>query len=239
MKFRDLRADEIDVRIGSFGKSGGASLLLYKDARCDMIILDEAFTPFGWTRNHEVVNGNLFANVCIYDENKKQWVCKQDVGVESNAEKEKGEASDSFKRACFNWGIGRKLYTAPFIWVKGAKDSLKYEKFYVSDIKYDDNKITELVIKNLKSNKVVFSTKGNVDKNENDKISENQYKTIKGLLVKDIAEKHAELSKEEKNDKYTSYIDAIKKEYKVKEIKELTCEQASALITRMTKKSKK
>jgi len=151
MKFRDLRADEIDVRIGSFGKSGGASLLLYKDARCDMNILDETVGTFNWQRSHDVVKDNLFATVCIFDENKLEWICKQDVGVQSNAEKEKGEASDSFKRACFNWGIGRKLYTAPFIWINGSKDSLKYEKFYVSEIKYDDNKITDLVIKNLKS----------------------------------------------------------------------------------------
>ncbi|NOW12590.1 hypothetical protein B0H35_000004 [Clostridium acetobutylicum] len=45
------------------------------------------------------------------------WISKQDVGTESNTEKEKGQASDSFKRACFNFGIGRELYTSPFIWI--------------------------------------------------------------------------------------------------------------------------
>ena len=36
-KFRPLRADEIECRIATV-KSNGLSLLLYKDARCDMNI---------------------------------------------------------------------------------------------------------------------------------------------------------------------------------------------------------
>src|SRR5690554_1395175 len=119
MNIRTLRADEIECRV-QIVKENGCSLLLYKDARVDMNILDETFGVENWQRHHEIVNGNLFCNVGVRfsrENNYGEWVWKQDVGTESNTEKEKGQASDSFKRACFNWGIGRELYTAPFIWV--------------------------------------------------------------------------------------------------------------------------
>ena len=117
--FRDLRADEIDVRVGNVTEKG-VSLLLYKDARCDMNILDETVGAEMWQRHHELINGNLFCNVGINfptENGFEHWVWKQDVGTESYTEKEKGQASDSFKRACVNWGIGRELYTAPFMWI--------------------------------------------------------------------------------------------------------------------------
>ena len=95
----------------------------------------------------------MFCGVSIWDENKKQWITKWDCGVESNTEKEKGEASDSFKRACFNWGIGRELYTAPFIYVKGnteknSKGNLvpTFKRMEVGEIEYENGKITQLVI---------------------------------------------------------------------------------------------
>ena len=108
LTFRDLKASEIDCRISTV-KSNGISLLLYKDARVDQNVLDEAVGPFNWQRSHEVIDGNLYCTVSIYDAEKGIWVSKQDVGKESYTEKEKGQASDSFKRACFNWGIGREL----------------------------------------------------------------------------------------------------------------------------------
>ena len=117
-KFRTLRADELDCRVGTCNERG-FTLLLYKDARCDQNILDETVGAENWQRDHKEVKGNLFCGVSIWDDVKKQWITKWDCGVESNTEKEKGEASDSFKRACFNWGIGRELYTAPFIYIKG------------------------------------------------------------------------------------------------------------------------
>ena len=160
LKFRDLRADEIDCRIAMV-KQSGLSLLLYKDARCDMNILDETVGAFNWQRSHTRDNANCI--VSIYDEDKKQWVSKEDTGTESNTEKEKGLASDSFKRACFNWGIGRELYTAPFIWVDasmcGLKDGKCYDKFAVADIKIEDKKIVYLKIVNTsKKGAVVFET---------------------------------------------------------------------------------
>ncbi|MCI1995656.1 hypothetical protein [Clostridium luticellarii] len=119
-QIRLLNADEIEVRVQSLKKTiNGAAciLLLYKDARVDMRILDETFGVTGWRRTHELINGRLFCNIDIWDGEKNQWIRKQDVGVESHTEKEKGQASDSFKRAGFNIGIGRELYTAPLIWI--------------------------------------------------------------------------------------------------------------------------
>lgn len=151
-KFRTLRADELDCRVGTCNDKG-FSLLLYKDARCDQNVLDETVGKNNWQRDHKEVKGNLFCGVSIWDESKKQWITKWDCGVESNTEKEKGEASDSFKRACFNWGIGRELYTAPFIYIKGnternAKGNSvpTFKRMEVSEIKYEDGKITQLVI---------------------------------------------------------------------------------------------
>lgn len=151
--FRLLRADEIDVRIGNTNKAKTkANLLLYKDARCDQNVLDETVGPYNWMRSHSRDNANC--TVSIWDEKKAQWVSKEDTGTESKTEAEKGLASDSFKRACFNWGIGRELYTAPNIWVPYDQD--KYESYSVAEIGYDENReINKLAIIN-KNGDVVF-----------------------------------------------------------------------------------
>lgn len=152
-EFRLLNPDEIEVRVSHTTKDfKKAMLLLYKDARCDMKILDETLGITGWQRSHEVINGQLFCNVSIYDEDKKEWIKKQDVGVESFSEAEKGRASDAFKRACFNVGIGRELYTAPVIWVEdisgtNTKDAWKWKNYRVKEVDYNENrKIDSLVI---------------------------------------------------------------------------------------------
>ena len=110
--FRKLRADEIDVRVQSCTEKG-AILLLYKDARADMNILDETVGAMNWKREHTRDNQNCI--VSLWNDTIKQWISKEDTGTESNTEKEKGLASDSFKRACFNWGIGRELYTTGLV----------------------------------------------------------------------------------------------------------------------------
>lgn len=152
--FRDLRADEIDCRIATV-KENGMTLLLYKDARCDMNILDETVGAFNWQRSHIRDNANCI--VSIWDDEKKQWISKEDVGTESNTEAEKGLASDSFKRACFNWGIGRELYTAPFIWIGKGMFKDKYDKFEVQDITIKDKKIVGLSIYNKTLGKTVYT----------------------------------------------------------------------------------
>lgn len=153
--FRALRADEIDVRVATVSTKG-VSLLLYKDARVDMNILDEVFGPFGWRRSHQLIGDRLYCTVEVWDGEKQQWISKQDVGTESYTEKEKGQASDSFKRACFNIGIGRELYTAPFIWVPSDKCQISekngkpttFDKFTVEKIDTVDGVIRQISIVN-------------------------------------------------------------------------------------------
>lgn len=163
MKFRTLKADEIDCRVATINQKG-LTLLLYKDARVDQNILDETVGAMNWQRRHTRDNANCV--VSIWDDVKKQWIEKEDTGTESFTEKEKGLASDSFKRACFNWGIGRELYSAPFIWISAENAEIKqggngkfqcYDKFAVEQILYDDNKnIVALSVKNTTKNKRVF-----------------------------------------------------------------------------------
>lgn len=168
-EIRLLRANEIECRVSTISEKG-ISLLLYKDARVDQKILDETFTPFGWKRSHQSIDGNLYCIVEIYDEDKKEWVSKQDVGVTSYSEKEKGQASDSFKRACFNWGIGRELYSAPFIWIPANKVNIQpkgdkyitYDRFNVQYITYNEQReIDSLVIVNENGN-LVYEKRGKV-----------------------------------------------------------------------------
>lgn len=133
-EIRLLNADEIECRIAVINEKG-LSLLLYKDARVDQRILDETFGMFGWKRSHQSIDGNLYCTVEIRDKETGEWIAKQDVGTTGYTEKEKSQASDSFKRACFNWGIGRELYSAPFIWIPASKVQIqkKENKFYCSD----------------------------------------------------------------------------------------------------------
>ena len=158
---RTLRADEVELRAAQCGMTRSnkpyATLLIYKDARVDQRILDETFGPFNWQREHQVIDGRLYCTVSIWDKEKGQWVSKQDVGTESNTEKEKGQASDSFKRACFNWGIGRELYTAPFICIPASKCNIKdgkngskqcFDKFEIEKIIIENKKIMAISILN-------------------------------------------------------------------------------------------
>lgn len=115
-----LTVDQIDFRVHSINKGGYATILVYKDARVDMERLDAVVGPLNWKRHHTRDNHNCI--VSIFDANKCEWVSKEDTGTESYAEAEKGLASDSFKRACFNWGIGRELYDYPLIRVKLRED---------------------------------------------------------------------------------------------------------------------
>ena len=166
VSIRLLRAEEIECRIATINEKG-LSLLLFKDARVDQKLLDETFTPFGWKRSHQVIDGNLYCTVEVWDREKNQWIGKQDVGTMSYTEKEKGQASDSFKRACFNWGIGRELYTAPFIWIPAERVNIQkkereqkfytYDRFHVWSISYDEEgKINAVMIVNQK-NEIVYS----------------------------------------------------------------------------------
>ena len=140
LNFRKLYASELEARIGNISKTGsGLSLLLYKDARVDQRLLDETAGPMNWEKSYRRdEKGRLFCKVSIWDGEKGQFVSKEDVGVESYSEKEKGEASDSFKRACFCWGIGRELYSAPFLWVNSQNCNIReYEGKYTCSDRFD------------------------------------------------------------------------------------------------------
>lgn len=165
--FRDLTADDVEVRVATVNEKG-CSLLLYKDARCDMRVLDDAVGAKNWQCSYERIGTTLFCQVGIRDDDD-EWVWKQDCGVPSNMEGEKGEASDAFKRACFKWGIGRELYTAPFIWVpKEACNIVKgkngkptcYDRFEVDVMSVEDGRIRDLVIFNRTRNLRVFPRSG-------------------------------------------------------------------------------
>lgn len=161
---RKLYASEIECRVAQCGKGrNGAwcSILLYKDARVDMKILDEVYTPLGWQREHALIGDRLYCTISIWDAEKGEWIKKQDVGTESYTEKEKGQASDAFKRAGFNVGIGRELYTAPKIFVNLNEGEYKMsgDKVYpsisldVKEIHYDGNgAISRLVLVDSKGN---------------------------------------------------------------------------------------
>lgn len=170
MLFRQLKANEIEVRIDRI-TAKGVWLLLYKNARVDMALLDEAVGEMGWKREHSVVNNNLFCTISIKDKESGEWVSKQDVGVESFTAKEKGEASDAFKRAATCWGIGRELYSVPNIFIlcktvhkengNGYDLAEKYtfNGIRVSHIEYRNNEISELAIVDKKGN-VIYSSLG-------------------------------------------------------------------------------
>ena len=157
-EIRLLTKNDIDVRVSNVTDNNGTikvMLLLYKDARVDMKILDELYTPMGWRRTHKLIGDRLYCSVEVWDESKGVWIGKEDVGTESNTEAEKGQASDSFKRACVNWGIGRELYSAPRIYVTLNQGEYYYDRnnrlkvsatFSVSRIEYD---VKERTIKEL------------------------------------------------------------------------------------------
>ena len=222
MKFRLLRADEIDARISTCSQYG-VGLLLYKDARCDQNILDETVGAMNWQRHHSRDNANCI--VSIWDEQKKKWIEKEDTGTESFTEKEKGLASDSFKRACFNWGIGRELYTAPnmFVFAKDLK-TLKQDinnnnrwtckdSFKVTAIEYIDEKIVYVRVLNLKTNnEIEFGTPAQVKAEE---------QKIERTCIDDVKVKALMARCEDDN----ISTDKIKELYKVSSLFDLTEKQ--------------
>lgn len=241
MEFRLLRSDEIDVRIAQIEKTW-CTLLLYKNARTDMNILDETLGAMNWQRTHEVINGNLFCNIDIWDEDKKQWVRKQDVGVESYTEKEKGESSDSFKRAGTNVGIGRELYTSPTIFVTPRKDMAPTKKtdeeaneffekngkyttktrFYVDYISYEGRNIQGLVIRDHKGN-IRFEQLTDAEQ----KSMNEQFKKLQSLIT----------ANEDKDDNFDR--EELYKYFKVSSDAQLNLKQREKAIELLEKRLKK
>lgn len=228
LQFRTLKAEEIECRVGSVSAGKGVSLLLYKDARVDMRLLDEVVGAMNWERSHELINGNLFCSVTITTEDGRR-VTKQDVGVESNTEKEKGQASDAFKRACFNWGIGRELYTSPFIWItinenEWRDDTKRQPKttFSVKSIEYnEDREVSYLcIVDNKGTMRYTFGKPANATETE---------KPLQSVLTEALAELAKVTTTEQGNElwkKYESlqrnrvFLDAVgKKSEELKQVK--------------------
>ena len=224
LEFRKLKPNEIDLRVGtviSTQNFKGVSLLLYKDARVDMTILDETVGATNWKREHTRENANCI--VSIWDDDKKQWVSKEDTGTESNTEAEKGLASDSFKRACVNWGIGRELYSAKNIIVecelykddKGKTRPANGISWFVKEIAYDDKgDISHLVIyeRNRRAEREVYRM---------------------GAKVQATAPKPSRLmtvEQKEEIERLGCKIDGILSHYEINNIDELTEEQAQQVI---------
>lgn len=161
LSFPLLKADDIECRVGTVKENEGYSLLLYKTARTDAKYLDQVVGAMNWQVKYYLLNDVLFCSIGVYNEERNEWIWKDDCGSETEVEKEKGQSSDAFKRAGFRWSIGRsELYSAPFIWIKEEgvnKLSLKKRRWEVKSISYNANKeIETLEIVNEKG-EVVYS----------------------------------------------------------------------------------
>ena len=224
LNLRPLRAEEVDCRVNIVRKNG-VRILLYKDARCDQNILDECVGPMNWQRHHSRDNANCI--VSIWDDEKQQWIEKEDTGTESYTEKEKGLASDSFKRACFNWGIGRELYSAPFIWFSDKEANIVdekkcYDHFECTGLEVTNGKITFLTIldkdtKTVKSYGKPRATDGEQSKAEESEVNPN-------LLTK---------SQRERLEKMIINAGALLEDFTDKPFEELTKEDGNMIAMRI------
>ena len=223
-QIRLLNSDEIECRVGTISEKG-LSLLLYKDARADMKILDETFGAMNWERQHELIG------------DKHQWISKMDVGTESYTEKEKGQASDSFKRACVSVGIGRELYSAPFIWIPATKVSIQkkndrcitYDKFKVKEIHYNQKReISGLVILN-QNGQIVYS------------LFPAEAGTTQSITAFSNAKKTAdyEQSINRELERTGVALDTVLKRYKVQSIQEMSEETCQKAINSLKKTKSK
>lgn len=245
MKFRKLKASEIDARVSTVTEKG-CSLLLYKDARVDQNILDETVGCLNWKRSHQLIGDRLYCTVEIWDDEKKQWISKQDVGTESYTEKEKGQASDSFKRACFNLGIGRELYTAPFTWISSGKVTITekngkpttYDRFIVDSIGYDsEGNINRLIIRNIgstfsKRNDIVFQL-GEAESEEEEQVKKAE-KTAKEKIDETSL---MSIRKTIENSTFTE--EGVCKYFKIKKLEDMTYANQSEFIRLINDAKKK
>lgn len=224
-KIRRLNPDEIECRVSQV-TAKGCSLLLYKTARTDRAILDETFGEL-WQNDFKVIDDKMYGGIGIYNKELNQWLWRWDCGTESNTEKEKGQASDAFKRAGFKWGIGIELYTAPFIWlnVKTEKNDKgkyqlenKFAKYFVKSIDYADNgNIKDLIIVDT-NNKQVYSMQKNTN-NEKQKDDTQIYITLAKINDIDTIKSFYEANKENVKDRQAFHEMAQQRIKAIKEIK--------------------
>ena len=248
IKFRDLRPDEIECRVGATikdqnGNPIGFQIMLYKTSRTDMAILDETFGTFGWKNHFYQVKNTMVCSISTWDEEKGEWINKDNGGDDDfTMEQVKAELSDSIKRSGSTLGIGRKLYSASKIYmvVNIDKDNNpKTSKYIVKEIGYDDTSITKIVIINKKTKQVVISYGTDTKVSQtSQKGQENGITPPKATLTPDeINKQHEEniiligryLGKLD-NDRYVKFFDWIEKSYGVRDYKQLSVEQAQKTI---------
>ena len=221
LKFRDLKAEEIECRVGNTKRQNprlpkgdnnpvvGFQILLYKTARVDANLLDETVGAFNWCKKFYQVKNTMFCSVGIKDKDTGEWVFKDDCGDDDfQTEQIKGEASDSFKRAGFAWGIGRKnLYYGPFIWINCNDKVNETSKLYVSDVEYKDSIISKIIIKDRISDEVVYSYPRNANVSQT---SDKPLKTSAGTITpkqKALIEAKLLTFNEEQRQKFYKWLD--------------------------------
>ena len=231
--FRDLRPEEIEVRIGNIikdkdGKPKAFQLLLYKTSRTDMIVLDETFGTFGWRNHFYQVKNTMVCSIEVYDEETGQWINKDNGGDDDfTVEQVKAELSDSLKRAGSTLGIGRKLYTASKIYMVVNIDENNTTKSYyqVKEVEYDDTSITKLVVINKKTKEEVI-TYGVKNTSQN---GNNQPKSSigsgKGTIRPTEKDKIAKFIATLDQDKLNKFLNWLESKYHTLDFNELSDEQ--------------
>ena len=228
--FKPLQAEDIECRVAQVNKDNSVNVLLYKTARTDMKYLDEAFGMDGWQCDYKEINGVVYCGIAFWSDARGQWIWKWDAGAESNVEKEKGQASDALKRACFRIGLGRELYSAPKIRIKpenaGVQDGRCYTPFKVETIEYDETgNISKLVIVHAWKDDILFQW----FKSE-PKPAEDEWKTKRPASKKQI-DLIVKFYKED-----DEKLRAICDHYGIGAIWELSVEQASEIIAKRVNK---
>ena len=250
LQFRDLLCDEIELRVGSTNDSG-FQLLLYKNARVDMALLDEVVGVGNWQREHIILGNDIYCRLGIWNKELNQWVWKTDAGSSGTIEEEKSKASDSFKRAATNFGLGRCLYTAPFVWIvtkdKNGKltgEDKKTCRYSVKVIAYTNHKISQLVIINDKTKQVVFSYGYKENNSQNADLTPKTTETQptptveepKGsIATEDLAKIRQMISLYQRDESRTKFFAYVEKTYNVKFLEELSLSQGKEIVKMLEK----
>ena len=246
LKFRTLTANEIECRVGNVAKDEkGFFLLLYKNARVDANILDETVGAFNWQSKYYQVKNTMVCSVGIYNEEKQEWVWKDNGGDDdTQMEQVKAELSDAFKRACFNWGLGRELYYSPKIWVNATSDNTKYSRYVVKQIEYDTKKrITRLVIINDKTKEVVFlyGDKEKVAQNGEKapkNASQDQSETKGSIDKQDLKLIQAYISAFDSEERRKSFYDWLDQKFNTMNVETLTENQGKYVLNALNGRKK-
>lgn len=239
INFRDLRPEEIEVRVGNTikdkdGNPKAFNLLLYKTARVDANILDDTVGVYNWQKKFYQVKNTMVCSIGLYNEERHEWIWKDDGGDDDfTTEQVKAELSDSFKRAGFAIGIGRKLYTASKIYmvVDITKDNTTKAYYAVKEIEYDDTSITKLVIINKKTKEVVINYGGKYSKKE-------PTPTVDGKLAEEDRVFLQNYVKELDPVKYANFYDYLEKTFQTRKIAELTASQGRKLVGILSERKK-